>query len=59
MKWNADVTVTMSISYEDIEAETKEEAKEKAKSMALEDIDYNNCVCDDESAEADVWIDEE
>lgn len=59
MKWNADVTVTLSISYEDIEADTKEEAEEIAESIALEDIDYNNCVCDDESAKAFVWNAEE
>ena len=36
----------LSIDYDGIIAETKEEAIEIAKSKALEDIDYNNCDCD-------------
>ena len=45
-KWYVSVSMILSIDYDDIIAETKEEAKEIAKSKALEDIDYNNCDCD-------------
>ena len=45
-KWYVSVGVLLSIDYDDIEADTKEEAEEIAKSKALEDIDYSNCVCD-------------
>ncbi len=36
-------SMSLSIDYDDIIAETKEEANEIAKSKALEDIDCNNC----------------
>lgn len=45
-KWYVSVGMNLSIDYDDIEADTKEEAEEIAKSKALEDIDYNNCDCD-------------
>lgn len=43
---NVSVGMSLSIDYDDIEADTKEKAEEIAKSKALEDIDYNNCDCD-------------
>ena len=45
-RWYVSVGMSLSIDYDDIEADTKEEAEEIAKSKALEDIDYNNCDCD-------------
>lgn len=44
-KWYVSVGMSLSIDYDGIIAETKEEAIEIAKSKALEDIDYNNCYC--------------
>ncbi len=59
-KWNASVSVMISIDYYDgeIEADTKEEAEQIAKDKALEDIDYNNCSCDSEPIVC-VWADDE
>lgn len=45
-KWNASVGLQLSIDYDDIEADTREEAERIAKDRALEDIDWNNCDCD-------------
>nr|DAK35600.1 MAG TPA: hypothetical protein [Caudoviricetes sp.] len=45
-KWYVSVGVSLSIDYDDIEADTKEKAEEIAKSKALEDINCNNCDCD-------------
>lgn len=45
-KWNASVGLQLSIDYDDIEADTREEAEQIAKDRALEDIDWNNCECD-------------
>ena len=45
-KWNASVGLQLSIDYDDIEADTQEEAEQIAKDRALEDIDWNNCECD-------------
>lgn len=42
MKWSASVDMTLTIDYEDIEADTEEEAKQIAEDMAREGIDYNN-----------------
>lgn len=44
-KWYVSVGMSLSIDYDGIIAETKEEAEKIAKSKALEDIDYNNCDC--------------
>lgn len=41
--WYASVDLTVTIDYEDIEADTEEEAVQIAKERAQEDIDYNNC----------------
>jgi hypothetical protein len=47
MKWNIYVGINLSIDYDDIEAETREEAEEIAKDRALEDVDYNNATLDE------------
>lgn len=59
-KWNASVSVMISIDYYngEIEAETEEEAEQIAKDKAMEDIDYNNCSCDSEPIVC-VWTDNE
>lgn len=57
MKWGASVDMTLTIDYEDIEAETEEEARQIAEDMAREDIDYNNA--EESSVRASVWADED
>lgn len=47
MKWSVSVGLRLSIDYDNIEADTREEAEELAIGMALEDIDYNNATCDE------------
>jgi hypothetical protein len=47
MKWNVSVGVRLNIDYDDIEAESEEEAKQIAKVRALEDIDFNNASLDE------------
>lgn len=59
MKWNASVTMTVSIDYDDIEADSKEDAERIAKEMAEEDIDYNNCDADVDSLYASCWENKE
>lgn len=46
MKWNVSVGVMLSIEYDDIEAETEQEAKEIARERAEEDVDFNNASLD-------------
>lgn len=55
MIWNASVSVTVNIDYDDIEADTEEEAIQIAKDRALEDIDYNNCDADTDNPIAYCW----
>lgn len=45
-KWSVSVGLQLSIDYDDIEADTEEEAIQIAKDRALEDIEWNNCDCD-------------
>lgn len=45
-KWTVSVGVMLSIEYDDIEAETEEEAKFIAKQRAEEDVDFNNATLD-------------
>ena len=52
MKWSVSVGLRLAIDYDDIEADTQEEAESIAIERALEDIDYNNASCD----ESDVII---
>lgn len=47
MKWSVSVGLRLSIDYDDIEADTQEEAEEIAIEKALEDVDYNNASCDE------------
>ena len=47
MKWSVSIGLRLSIDYDDIEADTQEEAEEIAIERALEDIDYNNASCDE------------
>lgn len=49
MKWNVSVGIRLSIDYDDIEADSEEEAKEIAKERALEDVDFNNAALDEYS----------
>lgn len=46
MKWTVSVGVRVSIDYDDIEADSKEEAKQIARLQAMEDIDVNNAEVD-------------
>ena len=54
MKYNASVDMILTIEYEGIEAENEEEAKRIAIDKAYEDVDFNNCYCED-NATACVW----
>lgn len=42
MIWNVSVGVRLTIDYDDIEADSREEAEQIAKERAEEDVDYNN-----------------
>lgn len=53
MKWSASVDMKLTIDYEGIEADTKEEAERIAEDMAREDIDYNNA--EESGVSATVW----
>lgn len=57
-KWNASVGLQLSIDYDDIEADTEEEAEQIAKDRALEDIDWNNCECCEDCADDESEFDE-
>jgi hypothetical protein len=47
MKWSVSVGLRLAIDYDNIEADTQEEAEEIARERALEDVDYNNATCDE------------
>lgn len=47
MLWNVSVGVRLNIDYDDIEAESEEEAKQIARVRALEDVDFNNAELDE------------
>ena len=47
MKWSVSVGLNLSIEYEDIEADTREEAEEIAKERAVEAIDLDNAYWDE------------
>ena len=60
MKWNVSVGVRVSIDYDDIEADSKEEAKQIARIRAAEDIEVNNADVDfDGITVYCAWTDEE
>ena len=42
MIWNVSVGIRLTIDYDDIEADDREEAERIAKERAEEDIDYRN-----------------
>jgi hypothetical protein len=42
MLWNVSVGVRLTIDYDDIEADTEEEARQIAEERAEEDVYYNN-----------------
>ena len=42
MKWNVSIGIRLTIDYDDIEADNREEAERLAKERALEDVDFNN-----------------
>ena len=56
MKWSATVDMTLTIDYEDIEADSEREARRIAEDMAREDIDYNNA--EESGVSAIVWREE-
>lgn len=45
-KWTVSIGLRLNIDYDDIEADTQEEAERIAKDRALEDIDFNNAELD-------------
>lgn len=47
MKWNVSVGLNLSMNYDDIEADTREEAEEIAKERAVDDVDFNNAYLDE------------
>lgn len=47
MLWNVRVGLRLNIDYDDIEAESEEEAKQIARIRAIEDIDFNNAEFDE------------
>lgn len=58
MKWNVSVNVSLTVDYDDIEADTEEEAKEIAKQRVDEDIWFDNATFDG-VLHAIAWSDEE
>ena len=58
MKWNVRVGVRLTMDYDDIEADTEEEAKEIARERADEDLWINNATFDGFSSVI-AWSDEE
>lgn len=58
MIWNVSVGVRLSIDYDDIEADTREEAEEIAKHRAEEDVYFNNAEWDGTTVYC-AWSDEE
>ena len=59
MKWNVSVSVRLTMDYyDDIEADSEEEAKEIAKVRAEEDLWINNATFDGFSSVI-AWSDEE
>lgn len=47
MRWNVSVGVRLSIDYDDIEADSREDAERIAKDRAIEDIDFYNADIDE------------
>ena len=47
MTWNVSIGLRLTIDYDDIEADTREEAEKIAKERAVEDVDFNNAALDE------------
>jgi hypothetical protein len=47
MIWNVSIGVRLSIDYDDIEADSREDAERIAKERALEDVDFYNANLDE------------
>ncbi len=47
MTWSVSVGVRLSIDYDDIEADSREEAERIAKERAVEDVDFYNANLDE------------
>jgi hypothetical protein len=58
MTWNVSVSVRLTLDYDDIEADTEEEAKDIAKEKADEDLWFDNATFDGFSSVI-AWSDEE
>lgn len=57
MIWNVSVGIRLTIDYDDIEADDREEAERMAKERAEEDIDYRNAEWDGTTVYC-AWSDE-
>ncbi len=58
MKWNVSVSARLTMYYDDIEADTEEEAMDIAKERADEDLWFDNAAFDGFSS-CIAWSDEE
>ena len=58
MKWNVSVGVRLNIDYDDIEADSKEEAERIAEERAEEDVYFNNAEWGGTTVYC-AWLDEE
>ena len=58
MKWNVSVSVRLTMDYDDIEADTEEEAMDIAKEKADEDLWFDNATFDGFTS-CVAWSDEE
>ena len=54
-KYSASVDFILRIEYDEIEADSEEEAKKIAIEMAYQDIDFNNCSVSEDTANAYIW----
>ena len=57
-KWNVSVSVALTMEYEDIEADSEEEAKRIAKERADEDLWFDNAIFDGFNS-CIAWTDDE
>jgi hypothetical protein len=60
MIWNVSVGIRLNIDYDDIEADSREEAERIAKERAAEDVDFYNAYTDEYGITVYcAWSDEE
>lgn len=60
MIWNVSVGLRLAIDYDDIEADTREEAEMIAKERAIDDVDFNNAYFEYDGVSVyTAWSDEE